>query len=311
MLTPFLMATLSLPLLPGPAPAAAQISDRPFLGVTTEQIEPGDEKSGIKVVYVWPGSAAERLGLKVGDEIVALNDFLIPNTETFVQQLRREKAPVPGDPGSGSTLRFIIRRGGERLKIKGKIGSYRQTMTAYQETVRKRMVGKPLPPLPPLKWWDAKERKWVERADPLSQLQGKLAVITAFDDCPRCTQHRYDKFVKMRQVLAQIQPDAPIAFLGVYQSDYQETREGREQLFDHAQKLFEKIPPSFPVAVAYYPGGPLKPTERQEQLHILQHGQVILDPSGKVQYVQILGIPEREFLLAYQKLAQKYVEKKN
>lgn len=274
-----------------PTPLLAQVKevkDYAYLGVYTEPIRPGDDSSGLKVRYVVPGSAAGTMGLKKGDEIVALNDIIISDLPTFVRELRREKV--------GAKIRFLLRRGGEKVKLRGKIGSY----VAHQTTVRKRIYGRPLLPLPPVKWWDAEKRKWIEKKSGLAHFEGKVGIIFSFDDCPRCTQKRYQPFIRMKPLLESQYPNVPLALVGLYQSEPQDER---GESADRARKLFEAYPSPVPVGLVQFPAGsPPSPEEREERLYLHKHGIVVLDSRGKVRYTQIFGLPEQEFLAALGKI---------
>ena len=97
-----------------------QAPDRAFLGLETEEFGTGGKVEGIKVVYIYPFSAASEMGFQLGDVVFALNDVIIPDRKTFVREVRRNNI--------GGKLRFLVTRGTERIKIQGKIGSYRKTM---------------------------------------------------------------------------------------------------------------------------------------------------------------------------------------
>ena len=284
------LAVLSaLPLSVAAQARRAPPRDFAYLGVYTEPVRAGDEDSGLRVIYVAPGSAAGKIGLEKGDEIIALNDILIDNRTAFVKELRREKVEA--------TIRLLIRRNGERLKLKGKIGSY----LAHQKTLRKRMYGKPLPPLPPIKWWDAGRRKWVERQDGLAHFKGNISILFGFDDCPRCTKDRYRPFTQMKAALALKNPKAPLALAGLYQSDSQDEK---GETARRAQAMFEKYPSQVPVGRVFFPDGTPRPEEREKHLYIHNHGMVVLDTEGKVRYLQVFGLPREEFLKELEKLLQ-------
>jgi hypothetical protein len=268
---------------------AAQEAPRDYahLGVFTEAVK-GEEASGVRISYVIPGCAAEAIGLRAGDEIIALNDVLLTGQQSFSEELRREKV--------GSTLRFLVRRGAERIRLRGKIGSYR----AYQEVVRRRSVGKPLFAMPPLKWWDPENGGWVEKKDAFEALKGKITVVISFDHCNVCVKDRLQKIAAMHLAFKDVQPPPPFAFIGIYFRE-PPPPEPREKAFEDAKALFEKVKPLFPVAVACYDEEPTNAT-REQHVFLQNHGVAILDPQGNVHYLQILGIPEQEFFNEYHKL---------
>ena len=93
----------------GSSIAFAQSRDFAFLGVFTEMIDKTKADSGLRIIYVYPGSAGDDMGLKEGDQIIALNDFLIPNRDRFVKELRKENIGAP--------IRFLLNRDGKKLKV--------------------------------------------------------------------------------------------------------------------------------------------------------------------------------------------------
>ena len=270
-------------------------ADFAFLGVNTEPVRANDANSGLRVVYLFPTGAAETMGLKVGDEIIALNDIIIPNRETFIEELRREKV--------GATVRFFVRRGDEKLQVKGKIGSYEKTLGRLQERQRKEGYGKPFDfEFPPLTWWDPEAKAWAKTPkDPKKLIDGKLSVIFSFDNCPTCREKRYTMLFRVAQAF---QSQSDFAFVGLYQSDAQEQK-GKAALLDGAKGLFAAAPPPFAAAVVTHKGGKSpRGREREGKYFLYSHGLAVVDQDGKLRYLQILGVPEQEFGVAYTKLAK-------
>ncbi len=280
--------------------ARAQGRDFPFLGVFTEPIDAARADSGLVVTYVYPKSSGAAMGLLKGDQIIALNDKIIPNREVFVAELRRENI--------GAKVRFLVRRDGLKVKVTGKLRSYQKTMLEIQQLVRSRMVGKPLPKLPDALWWNGTKKAFEPRKDPLGGLKGKVGVVFAYDDCPTCTKQRYQWLTNLHLVLRQSRPDAPLTFVGLYESDAQLTEDPKKYV-ERAAAFYkaDKVKPSFPVGVAHFPKGPPTPQEREKFLWIHNHGLVVLDPDGKVAYVQTTGVPQQKaFLTAVQGLLMKH-----
>ncbi len=59
--------------------ATATGSQRRYLGITEQAVVDGNGKRGMKVETVYPGTPAEKAGLKVGDVIESVNGYM---TET-------------------------------------------------------------------------------------------------------------------------------------------------------------------------------------------------------------------------------------
>ena len=271
-------------------PAGAR--ERAHLGVLLAPRVPGDEKSGVVVTYVNPASAAREIGLLSGDEIRVLNDVIITDVKSFIAEIQKQNA--------GSKQRFSIRRGGMDMKLEGRLSSIEKTMKAYQEILRKELLGKPLPELPPLAWWDAASGGWKEAGSGLASLTGKHSVVFSFDDCPECRQKRYRLFLQTKEVLDRTPGAAPLAFLGIFYAD----ASGKERSLKSAEALFREMPPSFPVAVAFYPGDKPAPEDREKHALLHTHGTAILDPAGSVKFLQTHGAPREEFLRAYEEVAR-------
>lgn len=266
--------------------------DFSFLGVVTAPKVAGDEKSGLVVTYVYPGSAAEEMAFKVGDEVLIVNDLVVQDRNSFVEELRRTNV--------GGKARFRIRRGGEELQLQGRMGSYYKSMAAYQEIVRKEFIGKPLPPLPAALRWNATEKKWEPGPTGWEELRGKVGIVFSLDDCPVCRDARLRKLSLLKAGLSTAVGTKPLAFSAVYY-DERQGKAGKEANMKAAAALFEEIPPPFTAAVAYYTGATPTVEERRQQFLMHHHGIAILDPEGLVTYVQVLGAPERVFAEALRK----------
>jgi len=271
-------------------PEQAAPKDFGFLGIQTETRIAGDPKSGLVVAYVNPASAAKEMGFQVGDEILTFNDRLISDREGFVDALRRENV--------NAKIRFRLRRGGEIIPLTGRIGSYFKTMKAYQDFLRKEHVGKPLPELPALTWWDPEAKRWAPQKNDWGQLQGKVAVVFSFDDCPSCTEALLQRISATKEALSSSTLAKLVTSAGIYY-DEMPGKAGKDASLKSAEALFLKTQPNFPVAVAHYPGDKVSTESREKHFLIHSHGMVILDPKGTVKYLQILGRPGADFSSAY------------
>jgi hypothetical protein len=278
---------------PADRPEAAppsQVKETAHLGISLAPRVPGDPKSGVIVTYVNPASAAKEMGFQPGDEVLIVNDVIVTSVESLIAELRKQN--------SGSKQRFSIRRGGTEMKIEGRISSLEKTMKAYQDLVRKQLVGKPLPGLPPILWWDAPAMAWKEDAGGISALRGKHSVVFSFDDCAACRKKRYLVFSQTKLVLDRTAAAKPLAILGIY---YNEAK-GKDQSLKAAEALLREMPPPFPVGVAYYPGDKPAPEDRDKHALLHTHGTAIIDPQGNVRFIQTHGFPEEDFLRAYQEV---------
>jgi hypothetical protein len=231
------------------------------------------------------------MDFKVGDEVVAINDVLTTDQEVFVNEVRKERI--------GTTLRFLVRRDGQTLKVNGKIGSYNKTMVALQDAARKERIGKPLPPPPAALWWNAATAVWEEKPGALADLKDKLAVVISFDNCGFCKEEKVKKVAAMKSALQQTAAGAPLAFTGFF---FNEART-RDECLKDARELLQAVPVNFPVAVTYFPSPPA-PEAKREQVLLTQHGVAILEPKGTVVYLQTYGTLGPDFLAAFQNAAR-------
>ena len=265
--------------------ARSATRDFAFLGVFTEAIDKTKKDSGLRVVYVYPGSAGNDMGLKEGDEIIALNDFLIPNRDRFVAELRKENI--------GATIRFLLNRGGNKIKLKGKIKSFKKTMQMIQDRLREKYVGKPLAALPETLWWNSKTAMFEPNKAPLAAFKGKIGLLVAYDDCIGCKRNRINFLSQLFTRTKAAGGALPLAFAGVYQSDTQLNKGGSKECLSNATKLYTEDKPPFPAGIAHFPAGAPLPKEREATLYLHNHGVVITDPLGKVAYLQVTGYPDQ------------------
>jgi hypothetical protein len=275
---------------PKDRPVGAGPNDRAYLGIETETKSGGEP--GVFVAYIHPMSPAKEMGFQIGDELRAVNDVLISTPEAFVKEIRAQNI--------GARLRFLLRRGGQDTRIEGRLGSYTKTMLAYQESLRKEMVGKPLPPPPAPLWWDVSQKTWKERQGVIDGFKGRHTLIFSFDDCPQCKRDRYQKILQLKNLLEAVTPGLPLAFAGVF---FRPAKTKEENLAA-AAALFTDQPPPFPVAIANHASARPTPEEREKHVFFQNHGTAILDPNGNVRYLQIHDVPGEEFSKAYQAVIQ-------
>ncbi|MFP6633135.1 MAG: PDZ domain-containing protein, partial [Planctomycetota bacterium] len=275
----------ALRLSPGQEQAARVTRDFAFLGVFTEAIDKEKSDSGLQIIYVYPGSAGNDMGLMEGDQIIALNDFVIPNRDRFVKELRKENI--------GATIRFRISRDGKKLKLKGKIKSYKKTMGMIQDRLRTKYVGKPLETLPKTLWWNPKTAKFEPAENPLGAFKDKIGLLVAYDDCPGCQKNRVDFLAQLFLRTMGAGGTLPLAFAGIYQSDTQLNKGGSKECLTQAIKLYATKKPPFPAGIAHFPDGSPAPKDREKSLYLHNHGVVITGPDGKVAYLQVTGYPDQ------------------
>jgi len=279
-----------------------QAPDRAFLGAYTELLDPQQEDSGLKVTFTYPHSTAREIGLLVGDEIVALNNVLIKNRKSFVAELRNNNV--------GGTVRFIVRRDAKKVKLKGKIKGYRKTMGRIQVDLRKGILGKRLPEQPPMLLWDPEAKKLVESKNALGHLAGKIGLVVWYDDCSYCQKKRFD-FLAGLHLRSKSSPGSfPLGFTGLYYSDQLRDTSAKANL-EGAVSLYTTKRPAFPAGVVHYSDSKPEPAQRYESLYIFNHGVAILEPDGKVAYLQVFGAPdERAIQSALVKVFAKHFQKK-
>jgi hypothetical protein len=291
------LSVLSVPavlLLAGAAraqEAPPEVPDRPFLGLQTEEFSENGKVAGIRVSYIFPFSTAAEMDFQLGDVVYALNDVILTNRDTFVNEVRRNNI--------GGKMRFLVRREGKLLKTEGKIGSYLKTMKAFEESLRARFAGKPLPAPPAALWWSPETKSWREKDSPLDGLGGKITVVFSFDGCEHCREWRFAKMVQTQALIGASDQGESLAFVGIYFAEALDKEKSQAEL----EKLLGEMPApvKFPVGIAYYPAAAATPAERETHALLHNHGVAILDTDAHVSYYQIVGVPGPEFGLAYQK----------
>lgn len=115
-------------------------ADRPALGVVIQDTE---DKNGVEVLSVRPGSAADKAGIRAGDRITKIKDQSIDTPSKFSDLIRQEK------PGSSLDL-TILREGkeqslkavlGSRGEVFGRLEDLREGMQERREARRERLFG--------------------------------------------------------------------------------------------------------------------------------------------------------------------------
>jgi hypothetical protein len=260
------------------------------LGVQVELKDPADKKSGVVVIYVMPGSSAQEMGFQVGDEIRSINDVLVTDPETFIGEIRRQNA--------GSKQRFRLGRGGQELKVEGRLKSQEKGLHEYQEILRKTFLGQPLPEPPGIVWWDPAKKAFVERRDGLSSLRGKHVVLFSFDECAECKREKFDKLSLASAALSSVTPPPPVVVVGIFT---QRDPVAKDKVIEAGTRYLTTNPPSIPIAAAYYSGKP-GPADREQQVLLQNRGVVLLDDRGLVRFLQVTGQLEADFGNAFQGL---------
>jgi len=74
-----------------------------------------DDRDGVHVLAITPGGAAEKMGLRSGDVLVAVNGAALANTDGAAAALRRSVDQLP----DGAQLAFDVQRDGRRQTLAG------------------------------------------------------------------------------------------------------------------------------------------------------------------------------------------------
>ncbi|HEU4664334.1 MAG TPA: PDZ domain-containing protein [Dokdonella sp.] len=74
-----------------------------------------DDRDGVHVLAITPGGAAEKMGLRSGDVLLAINGTALADTDGAAATLRRSLEQVP----DGARLAFDVQRGGRRQTLAG------------------------------------------------------------------------------------------------------------------------------------------------------------------------------------------------
>lgn len=253
--------------------SAVTRTDRGFLGISSKNV-PGNH--GVVVTYIFPTSSAETLGFQLGDQIILVNDVRIKNQVQFSQELRAENP--------NATMRFVVKRNGKLERIRGKLGSYKKTMARFQVRVQQHMLGKPLPKLPRLYWWDTEKLDWSDNKEGIDRFKGRITVLFAYDNCPRCEGDRYAPLQGWTdRVLSDVATDDTVSMVGVFFGN----GEPLKNTLEDASVLYEGTTPKFEAALAHYPA--TQKLDWLNQAFLRQHGIVLVDEEGIVRYVQVNG----------------------
>ena len=283
---------------PVPPPAAPEVSrkpasDRPNLGVQLLPARPGTAGEGVLINYVYPGSAAEAMGFQAGDEVVGMDGDPIQDLEGMSARLRRSAIGMP--------VRFRMRRGGAVIELSGAMGGFQATRKAFLERLRRDDLGKPFATLA--------EIDWPEKIDGLRALRGRVAVLVSFDGCHECIEGNYRTIVERAEQLHRLNQDW-IGFAGIC-SD----QAGRAASAAGRARALERYPALFSIGVAHYPADrpPLEAAGRDPLVQ--HHGIAILDPEGKVLYLELQGFEAdpsgRELTRVLLEAAERYGPKRH
>ncbi|MBL8000936.1 MAG: PDZ domain-containing protein [Flavobacteriales bacterium] len=144
---------------PGAWPEAPEAPEapQPFLGITGGEYEGGE--GGVRIGEVTPGSAAERMGLREGDVIRALNG---EDIEDFA-----ELADRIGDMEPGEAVRVDVERDGQRMELAGELGTKAPEADVFRIEPFMGMEApfiSPMPPMPPMPAPDAPDMSAEDRA---------------------------------------------------------------------------------------------------------------------------------------------------
>lgn len=93
-----------------PQPAPRDPQGRAALGVTLT--------NGLQIQQVMPGSPAERMGLRPGDQVLSLNGQTFNSVDAFIDAV--------GSTPQGQQARIEFDRGGQRLTQSGSLGQWDQ-----------------------------------------------------------------------------------------------------------------------------------------------------------------------------------------
>ena len=95
-----------------------------------------------------------------------------------------------------------------------------------------------------------------------------------------------------------------VEYAGLFYSDREREKSTKANI-DAATKLYTTKRPAFQAGVIDLKTLPL-PAERHDALYVFNHGVAVLDPEGKVAYLQIFGGPDEASI--QRSIAQLYVK---
>jgi hypothetical protein len=288
------IALFCLALLAPAAPAsppqeARPVTDQAYLGAQFQSGRPGQGPAGIRVNYVVPGSAAEAMGLRVGDQVLELNGVPVPTPLFLASEIKKQDIQ--------SSIRFKVRRGREEIEINGRLGSYLETRKSFLEHSRRELVGKP--------FRTVAELVWPEGVDGIEALRGKVGVVVSFDSCQDCVENKWKKIRDMEEVLRKSGTGRSwLGFAGIFS----QKGETYARNLVTMKRVLDRFPPRFPVAVARYRGDLLPDGSEGEEPLVQDHGMAILDPRGNLLYLELEN-PGPEFLKAFQEAQDRFAPK--
>ncbi len=276
---------------PAKPPAKKPVTDRGNLGIQLQAMHPGQNPEGARIVFIFPESAAAEMGLHAGDEVLTINGIDVPDQRFLSTELRNENI--------GAKIKIGIRRDGKAMELTGRMGSYQKTRKAFQDHMRRELVGKPFEP--------HAEIVWPAGVDGIKASRGKVTLVVAFDDCQNCIERKWKKFASMEATLSQTGNALDwLGFAGIYSSGEMQFAANEESLM----KVLGRHPAAFPVGIARYAGERIPENSHLRDAIIQTHGVCILDPEGKVFYIE--ADPEGpgvEFLTAIREAQEKFGKK--
>jgi hypothetical protein len=218
----------------------------------------------VLINYVYPGSSAEAMGFRAGDELVGMDEKAVKDGADLGTRLRATSI--------GQAVRFRVRRSGDEMDLTGTMGGFESTRKGYLERMRRDFLGKPFAPLATIDWPDG--------IDGLRSLRGKVALVFCIDGCRTCLEGTYRSTVRRAEELRKLQ-QSWIGFAGITAADGKAASEAARKA------AIERYPALFPIGVARYPGDRPPPDAPGRDPLIQQHGIVVLDPEGKVLYMEL------------------------
>jgi PDZ domain-containing protein len=258
--------------VPPPAPggakqarARAPLTDRPNLGVQLVPITKAGPAEGVKINYIYPGSAAEAMGLKTGDELLELNGVALPTRQFLSRELPRNS--------TGSPLEFQVRRAGQLIKVRGPMGSFLKTRQAFNEHLEKNVLGKPIV--------TAGEIVWPEHVDGLALLKGKVGLVVSFDGCPECKSNFLrlaDRFKKLKELKQDW-----IGMCGLYFN----IEGSAERNLEDRKAFLAENQVDFHVGLVKYKDDVIPPDSAAQEALLQNHGVAVIDPEGKLLFVEV------------------------
>ena len=272
-------ASAGEPQAPKPARRKAPPTDTASLGMQLLPARPGQTKPGARANYIYPQSAAQAMGLKMGDEILEFQGKKVGQPSELIETLGKEAI------GAEATIQ--VGRGTEILTLKGQFGSMLKTRQAYHARLTSLAVGKPFAPRSEIVWTTGESA-------PLAALKGKVGIVVSFHRCSDCIGLKLKKIHAMHETLTLAGHSEWLGFVGIYT----EAGEAHEKSRTNCELILKEVPVRFPVGIVRFPGDAPPPGSIEAEPLFQEHGVAILDPDGKCLFLE-LGHPQEAFLSAF------------